>query len=89
MNGPENHLEAGLILEGNRCTYRCPHTGCEHEMAAIGRAITHAIQALTAAVIATGAHKLMPADRHEWLTATDPEYATTSASSAGPAGGTE
>lgn len=74
MNGPESHIEAGLILESSRCSYGCPHTGCQHEMAAIGRAIAHAIQALTAAVIATGAHRLAPADRHEWLTATDPEH---------------
>jgi len=38
-------------------------------------AVVYQLQALTAAVIATGAHKLAPADRHEWLTATDPEYA--------------
>jgi len=88
VNGPESHIEAGLILESSRCSYGCPHTGCQHEMAAIGRAIAHAIQALTAAVIATGAHKLMPADRHEWLTATDPEHFEPAAQDAAPAGGT-
>jgi len=75
VNGPESHREAGLILESDRCGYGCPHTGCQHEMAAIGRALVHAVQALTAAVITTGAHNLDAATRHEWLTATDPEYA--------------
>ena len=73
MNGPESHIEAGLILERDRCSYGCPHTGCPHEMAMLAAAVVYQLQALTAAVIATGAHKLMPADRHEWLTATDPE----------------
>lgn len=75
MNGPGSHREAGLILESDRCTYRCPHTGCQHEMAVLAAAVVYQLQALTAAVIATGAHRLMPASRHEWLTATDPEYA--------------
>lgn len=75
MNGPDNFREAGDILLSDRCSYGCPHTGCAHEMAAIGRAIAHAIQGLTAAVIATGAGRLNPDDRHEWLAAIDPEHA--------------
>lgn len=75
MSGPESHREARLILESDRCSYGCPHTGCEHEMAVLAAAVVYQLQALTAAVIATGAHKLMPADRHQWLTAVDPEYA--------------
>jgi hypothetical protein len=74
VNGPASHIEAGLILESDRCSYGCPHTGCEHEMAMLTAAVVYQLRALTAAVIATGAHKLAPADRHEWLTATDPEH---------------
>lgn len=75
MNGPGNHREVALILESERCSYGCPHTGCEHETAMLLAAVVYQLQALTAAVIATGAHRLSPADRHEWQTAIDPEYA--------------
>ena len=73
MNGPQHWREADLILTSDPCSYGCPHSGCPHEMAMIGRAIAHAIQALTVATLSRGS--LTPADRHEWLTATDPEYA--------------
>jgi hypothetical protein len=76
MNGPQNYREADLLLTGDDpCSYGCPHTGCPHEMAAIGRAIAHSLLANTAAVIAAAGHRLDPADRHEWLKATDPDYA--------------
>lgn len=75
MNGPESHIEVCTILESDRCSYQCPHTGCEHEMAMLTAAVVYQLQALTAAVIATGAGRLDAATRHEWLTATDPEYA--------------
>jgi hypothetical protein len=73
VNGPDNFSEANDILLGDACSYGCPHAGCVHEMAMIGRAIAHAIQANTAAVIGRGS--LTPAARHEWQTAIDPEYA--------------
>jgi hypothetical protein len=73
MNGPQNFREADLILTADPCSYGCPHTGCPHEMAAIGRAIAHSLQANTAAVMTRSG--LTPADRHEWLKATDPDYA--------------
>jgi len=44
-------------------------------MAYLARAQVHATLALTAAVITGTAHRLQPADRHEWLKATDPDYA--------------
>jgi len=77
MNGPQNYREADLILTGPRdpCEYGCPHTGCPHEMAAITRAIAHGLLSLTAAVIATAGHRINPANRREWLMATDPDYA--------------
>ena len=75
MTGPNNFREAVLITEDSRCDYGCPHTGCPHEMAYLARAQVHATLALTAAVITGTAHKLQPADRHEWMKATDPDYA--------------
>lgn len=71
MNGPANWREADLILTGDPCSYGCPHSGCAHEMAMIGRAIAHAIQANTAATLGRGS--LTPAGRHEWMTAIDPQ----------------
>jgi len=74
VNGPAHWREADLILTGDDpCSYGCPHSGCPHEMAMIGRAIAHGLLANTAAVIA--ANRLSPADRHEWQKAIDPEYA--------------
>ena len=75
MTGPNNYREAVLITEDSRCDYGCPHTGCPHEMAYLARAQVHATLALTAAVIDGTAHKLRDADRHEWMKATDPDYA--------------
>jgi len=75
MTGPNNYREAVLITEDSRCDYGCPHTGCPHEMAYLARAQVHAALALTAAVITASAHRLQPADRHEWMTAIDPDYA--------------
>lgn len=75
MNGPAHWAEADLILTSDPCEYGCPHSGCVHELRMIARAQVHATMALAAAVIATGARELTPADRHEWLTATDPEHA--------------
>ena len=49
--------------------------GCEHEMAAIGRAIAYAIQANTAATIDIAGAAMKPADLHEWMKATDEDYA--------------
>lgn len=46
------------------------------------QAHVHAILASTAAVIATGAHRIAPPGRRDWLTATGPEPAPL------PAGGT-
>ena len=75
MNGPANYREADLILTGDDpCSYGCPHSGCPHEMAALTRAIAHAIQANTAATVATYGAAMKPADRHEWMKATDPDY---------------
>jgi hypothetical protein len=75
FNGPQHWREADLILTGDDpCPYGCPHTGCPHEMAMLVRAQVHATLALTAAVIA-GTVTLSPADQHEWMKATDPEYA--------------
>jgi hypothetical protein len=75
MNGPQNFREADLILTGDAdpCSYGCPHSGCPHEMAAIGRAIAHGLLANAAAAVAGS--RLAPADRHEWLKVTDPDYA--------------
>ena len=75
MDGPSNYREAVLITEDSRCDYGCPHTGCQHEMAYLARAQVHATLALTAAVIAGTAHRIMPAIRDEWLKAIDPDYA--------------
>jgi len=75
VNGPANYAEADLILTGDPCEYGCPHSGCAHELRMLARALVHAVQALTAAVIAAGAHNLDAATRHEWQMATDPEYA--------------
>jgi hypothetical protein len=77
MTGPEHWREADLILTGNAdpCSYGCPHSGCPHEMAMIGRAIAHGLLALGSAVITETLPMLTPAARHEWLKATDPEYA--------------
>jgi hypothetical protein len=84
MTGPEHWAEANLILTGDAdpCSYGCPHTGCPHEMSMLARAIGHGLLALSAAVIATGAHRLQPASRHEWLKAIDPEYAAEQATGA-------
>jgi hypothetical protein len=82
MNGPQNWVEADMILDGDRCSYGCPHAGCVHEMAMLVAGLVRSTQALTAAVIATGAHKLQPAGRHEWLKATDPDYAAEQAAEA-------
>lgn len=88
MNGPQHWREADQILtKDDRCSYGCPHTGCPHEMAMIGRAIAHAIQALTVATVGRGGFTL--ADRHEWQTVIDPEYAAEQdATPARPTGGT-
>jgi hypothetical protein len=52
MNGPDHYREAGLILTSDPCSYGCPHSGCEHEMAMLARAQVHAALA-TAALAAT------------------------------------
>jgi hypothetical protein len=75
VTGPNNYREAGLILTGDPCDYGCPHAGCQHEMASLTRAIAHAIQANTAATVATYGAAMKPADRHEWRKATDEDYA--------------
>ena len=75
MSGPDNYREATVILEDARCDYGCPHSGCPHEMAYLARALVHSVQALTAVVFAGTAHRLQPADRHEWMRAIDPDYA--------------
>ncbi len=81
MTGPEHWHEADLLTgDSDPCSYGCPHTGCEHEMATLARAQVHATLALAAAVAAGTAHRISPADRHEWLKATDPEYAAEQAS---------
>ena len=74
MTGPTNFREAEALLD-NGCDYGCPHTGCQHEMAYLTRAIVHAIQANTAAIFTGTMHRLQPADLHEWRMATDPDYA--------------
>ena len=53
MTGPEHWREADLILTGDAdpCSYGCPHSGCPHEMAMIGRAIAHGLLALAAVTI--------------------------------------
>jgi len=73
VNGPahwreaEKHLAAaaGIETDGDQDS-----TSAWHQR----QAQVHMTAALTAAVIATGAHRLTPAGRHEWLTATDPEH---------------
>ncbi len=74
MNGPahwrlaEAHLVRAAKIETD---------GDQDSMSAWHQrqAQVHMTAALTAAVITTGAHNLDAATRHEWLTATDPEYA--------------
>ena len=56
MTGPEHWREADLILTSDPCSYGCPHTGCPHEMAMIGRAIGHGLLALAAATALPGQH---------------------------------
>jgi hypothetical protein len=73
VTGPEHWREADLILTSDRCSYCCPHTGCEHETAALLAAQAHATLALTAATLVRSG--LTPADRHEWMKAIDPDYA--------------
>ncbi len=75
FSGPQHWREASLILSGDAdpCSYGCPHTGCPHEMSMLIRAVGHGLLALTAATVARSG--LTPADRHEWLKATDPVYA--------------
>lgn len=48
MEGPLHWREADLILTSDPCSYGCPHSGCEHEMAMIARAQAHAQLAGTA-----------------------------------------
>lgn len=64
MNGPAHWLEADLILVGDSdpCSYGCPHTGCEHEMAMIARAQVHATLALAAATALGGVILTLPKD---------------------------
>ena len=75
MTGSNNYREATVIVEDARCDYGCPHSGCQHEMAYLARAQVHATLALTAVTLAACIRSLTPADRHEWLKATDPDYA--------------
>jgi hypothetical protein len=50
VNGPSHWSEADKILTvDDRCEYGCPHSGCVHEMAMIGRAIAHGLLAVAAA----------------------------------------
>lgn len=66
MTGPQHWEEANLIVTGEPCSYGCPHTGCEHEMAYLARAQVHATLALAAAV-ACGHLGEMPArDADAW-----------------------
>jgi hypothetical protein len=51
MTGPEHWAEADRIVTGPCCDYGCPLTGCEHEMAYLGRAAVHALLALATAVM--------------------------------------
>jgi hypothetical protein len=81
VNGPQHWREADLILTSDPCSYGCPHSGCPHEMAMIGRAIAHSLLAAVTAVIGRGS--LTPASRREWLTATEQNT-----SPAQPTGGT-
>ena len=37
-----------MILEMDRCSYGCPHTGCVHDLAALLAAQAHATLALAA-----------------------------------------
>ena len=71
MNGPQHWQEADLILTGDNdpCSYGCPHSGCQHEMAMLGRAIGHGLVALAAAVV-DGPAVMRPEDRDEWDRAT-------------------
>ena len=81
MNGPESFTEGILQLQSG-CDYGCPHAGCDHEIAYIARAQVYMTAALVAVTFATGAHRLQPADRHEWLKVIDPEYAAEQAAGA-------
>jgi hypothetical protein len=76
VTGPWHYREATLLLmdDSGGCAYGCPHSGCAHEIASMARAQVHATLALVAAFV-DGRSVLTPADRHEWLKATDPEYA--------------
>jgi hypothetical protein len=67
MTGPEHWREADLIVTGDPCSYGCPHTGCEHEMAQLARAQVHALLALAEAHAAS---VVRPEDRDEWDRAT-------------------
>jgi hypothetical protein len=49
MTGPEHYKEAQNIVMDERCDYGCPHSGCQHEMAYLERALVHATLALAAA----------------------------------------
>jgi cytochrome c1 len=90
FSGPQHWREADLILTGDAdpCSYGCPHTGCPHEMAMIARAIAHGLLALSATQV-DGAAVMRPADRHEWLKATDPEYAAEQAAQVDAVTGSE
>jgi hypothetical protein len=70
VNGAEHWREADLILTGDAdpCSYGCPHSGCQHEMAMIGRAIAHGLLALAAATALQGIgdRGLPPVDFAEW-----------------------
>ena len=74
MNGPAHYREAQAHLA---VAEEIETDGDQDSMSAWHQrqAQVHATLALTAVTFAAGAHKLTPADRHEWLTATDPEYA--------------
>ena len=73
MKGPQHWEEANRILTGEAdpCSYGCPHTGCPHEAALIGRAIAHGLLALAAATALRGAgdRGLPPVDFAEWYRA--------------------
>jgi hypothetical protein len=68
MNGPQHWEEADRILSGDPCEYGCPHSGCEHEMRQLARALAHGALALTEAVVAGAT--MRPEDRDEWDRAT-------------------
>ena len=69
MKGPQHWEEADKILTvGDPCSYGCPHTGCPHEMAMIGRAIAHALLALGDLAMLSAVMGLE--ERDEWDRAT-------------------